>query len=308
MTQKPLGSLRPFALAATLLTVLAASTQGASQSSDLCRQHLPGCGERNESGPLRHRVLEEKGSNQIFSVTINNLSGVSNGTSGSFGVFVTSANTTSSPIYSDRPLEPPRNQLHVDLKYEAVGTAPAQLSDTNRLGQLAVTNLEDLVGQYLLIANPGYTNVVNGVTNEIVYAVLFTRIPAFTTKADAPHYHRKSPLIVPDVDPPNPHEKGWVKTIYNGSQGRSVFELSAFHLSGGGTYSIFIEDPPSSSIMTNIGLLMISTNSGHTGTYNIDTRQGETLPWKFPTVRDLSDRAIQIRDAFDEIHLEGIIP
>jgi hypothetical protein len=36
--------------------------------------------------------------------------------------------------------------------------------------------------------------------------------------------------------------------------------------------------------------------------------QGETLPFSSATVGDLSGRAIQIRDAFDEIHLEGVIP
>ncbi|MGA2603682.1 MAG: hypothetical protein ABSG14_05590 [Verrucomicrobiia bacterium] len=308
MTRKPLGSLRPFALAATLLTVLAASTLGASQPPIFAVSTFQAAVSATSPGARGTAILEEKGSNQIFSVTINDLSGVSNGTSGSFGVFVTAANNTNTLAYLIGPLSLQGTNNTWVLKYEAVGTAPAQLSDTNRLGQLAVTNLEDLVGRYLLIANPGYTNVVNGVTNEVVYAVLFTRIPAFTTKAEAPHYYRKSPLIVPDVDPPNPHEKGWVKTLYTGSQGRSVFDLSAFHLSGGGTYSIFIEDPPFSSIMTNIGLLMISTNSGHTGTYNIDTRQGETLPFSSATVSNLSRRAIQIRDAFDEIHLEGIIP
>jgi hypothetical protein len=173
---------------------------------------------------------------------------------------------------------------------------------------LGVTNLNDLVGQYLLIANPGFTNIVNGVTNEIVEAVLFTRIPAFTTKAAALHYNRKSPLTTPSVAPPNPKERGWVKTILTGSQGRSVLDLAAFHLSGGGTYSIFIEEPPSSSIMTNIGPLVISTNAPYSGRYSRDTRKGETLPFQSPTVLDLSGRAIQIRDAFHEIHLEGTIP
>jgi hypothetical protein len=299
MTQKPSGLPWPFVLVATLLTVLVASNQGASQSSTFAVSTFQASAPATSPGPCGTAVLEEKGSNQIFSVTINNLSGVQNGTAGSFGVFVGSANTTSSPIFLIGPLSLQGTNYTWTLKFEAMGAAPAQLG---------VSNMTDLVGQFLFIANPGYTNVVNGVTNEIVYSVLFTRIPAFTTKADAPRYHRKSLLTVPFVAPPNPAEEGWVKTIFNGVQGRSVFELSAFHLSGGGTYSIFIEDPPSSSIMTNIGLLVISTNNVHTGSYNIDTRHGETLPLEAPTVRDLSDRAIQIRDAFDEIHLEGTIP
>jgi len=308
MKQKPLGSLGAFALAAALLSGFAASTLGASRPAIYAVSTFQATVSATSPGAFGTAVLEEKGSNQIFSVTINNLSGTSNGTSGSFGVFVGAANNTNSLVYLIGPMSLQGTNSTWALKYEAVGAAPVQLSDTNRLGQLAVTNLYDLAGRYLLIANPGYTNVVNNVTNEVVYAVLFTQIPAFTAKAEAPHYDRKLPLIVPDVDPPNPSEKGYVKTIYTGSQGRSVFDISAFHLSGGGTYSILVEDPPLSMKMTNIGSLMISTNNIHTGTYNIDTREGETLPFSSPTVGNLSGRAIQIRDAFNEIHLEGRIP
>ncbi len=308
MKQKPLGLLGAFALAVALLSIFVASTLGAHQPTIYAVSTFQAEVTTTSPGARGTAVLEEQGSNQIFSVTISNLSGTSNGTSGSFGVFVSAANNTNALAYLIGPMSLQGTNNTWVLKYEAVGAAPPQLSDTNRLGQLAVTNLEDLVGRYLLIANPGYTNVVNGITNEVVYAVLFAQIPSFTTKAEAPHYDRKSPLIVPDVDPPNPREKGYVKTIYNSSQGRSVFDLCAIHLSGGGTYSIFIEDPPLSSNMTNIGLLMISTNNGHTGTYNIDTRQGETLPFSSPTATNLSGRIVLIRDAFNEIHLEGRIP
>lgn len=298
MKRKSLGSLRPFVLAAALLSGLAANTPGASQPVISAVSTFQAEVASTSPGACGTAVLEEKGPNQIFSVTINNLSGVSNGTSGSFGVFVGPANMTNSPIDLIGPMSLQGTNNTWVLRYEAVGTAPAQLG---------VSNLEDLAGMYLLIANPGYTNVVNGVTNEIVEAVLFTRIPAFTTKSGAPHFSRKSLLTTPPV-PPNPDEKGWVKTVYTGSDGRSFFDISAYHLSGGGTYSIFIENPPASSNMNNIGSLVIPTNVLHSASYSCDTRKGETLPFSSPTVRDLSGRMIQIRDAFGEIHLEGTIP
>jgi hypothetical protein len=299
MTQKSLGSLRPFVLAATLLPALAATTLGASHPPIFAVSTFQATVPATSPGPHGTAVLEEKGSNQIFSVTINNLSGVSNGTAGSFGVFVGGANTNNAPVSLIGPLNLQGTNYTWTLKYQAKGKPPAQLG---------VSNMTDLVGQFLFIANPGYTNIVHGVTNIVYSDVLFAQIPAFTTRANAPHYHRKSLLSVPDVAPPNPSEKGYVKTVLDGVHGRSVFDLRATHLSGGGTYSIFIEDPPSSAIMTNIGFLMLSTNNVHSGSYNIDTRQGETLPLESPTVTNLTGRVIEIRDAFDEIHLEGIIP
>lgn len=291
--------LRLFVLILALSSGFAASTLGASQPTVYAVSTFQAEVSSMSPGARGTAVLEKKGPDQVFSVTVSDLSSVSNGTSGSFGVFVSAANDTNTPIFLIGPMSLQGAGNTWALKYEATGAPPAQLG---------VTNMEELVGQYLLIGNPGYTNVVNGVTNEIIYAVLFTKIPPFTTKAKAPHFNRKSRLTVPSVAPPNPHEKGYVKTIYTGSQGRSVFDLTAMHLSGGGTYSVFIEDPPSSSIMTNIGALLISTNAPRTGTFKVDTRVGETLPFSAPTVRDLSGRTIQIKDAFNEIHLEGTIP
>jgi hypothetical protein len=300
MRRKSLGLLKPFALAAALLPGFAASTPGASQPAIYAVSTFQSEIFSTSPGPFGTAVLEENGSNQIFSVTINNLGGVSNGPSGSFGVFISAAHNSNTLAYLIGPLNLQGTNDTWILKYEAVGAAPAQLSDTNQLAQLAVANLEDLAGMYLYVANPS-------TTSNFVNAVLFTRIPEFTTKAGAPHHNRKSLLTTPSV-PPNPHEKGWVKTIFTGSQGRSFFDLAAYHLSGGGTYTIYIENPPASSNMDSIGSLVISTNNIHTGTFSSDTRKGETMPFSSPTALGLSGRMIQIRDSFGEIHLEGTIP
>ncbi len=307
MKRRPLGSLKVLVLVLALSSALAAITRGASHPTISAVSAFQAEVTSTSPGARGMAILEKKGSDQIFSVTINNLSGVSNGTSGSFGIFIGAANNTNTPIFLIGPMSLQGTNNTWVLKYDAVGAVPAQLSDTNRLAQLAVTNLEDLVGRYLLIANPGYTNIVNDVTNEIVFAVLFTKIPEFTTKSKAPHFNRKSKLTTISV-PPNPHEKGWVKTTYSGSQGRSFFGLAAYHLSGGGTYTIYVESPAASSNMVELGSLVISSNNLHTGSYSIDTRKGETLPFQSDTVSDLTNRMIQIRDAFGNIHLEGTIP
>ncbi len=349
MKRKSLGSLRPFALAAALLSGFAASALGASEPAIYATSMFEREVDTPSPGPSGTAVLEEKGLNQIFSVTINNLSGLSSESGGSsasnasFGVFISTANNTNTPVSLIGPLNLLGTNDTWVLKYEGVGAAPAQLG---------VADLQELSGLYLVIGNPGPTNIVGGLTNIIgcvtniigcvtniidgltnivgcvpeidgcvtnidggatnffANTVLFAQIPPFTTKSEAPHYNLKSLLSTVPI-PPNPIEKGYVKTIFTGSSGHSVFDIFANHLSGGQSYSIFIEyhiSSPSSTIMSNIGALAISTNNIHTGTYTRDTRRGETLPFSSATVSNLSGLAIQIRDEFNEIHLEGTIP
>lgn len=300
MKRTPLGSLNTLVLVLALSATLAVCVLGASQPKLYAISTFQAEIASTSPGARGTAILEEKGSEQIFSVTVSDLGGVSNGTSGSFGVFVSAAHNSNTLAYLIGPMNLLGTNNTWVLKYDAVGAAPAQLSDTNRLAQLAVTNLEDLVGRFLYIANPSETS-------NFVNAVLFTQIPEFTTKPKAPHFNRKSKLTTIPV-PPNPHEKGWVKTAYSGSQGRSFFDLAAYHLSGGGTYTIYIESPPASSNMVVLDDLLISSNNLHTGSYSIDTSKGETMPFSSPTVRDLSGRMIQIKDAFGNVHLQGTIP
>lgn len=332
------GSLKPFALTMALLSCVTVGAWGASHQPIMAVGTFQREIDTPSPGASGIAVLEEKGSDQIFSVTVDNLSGLAAGTGGSggssasnasFAVYLSTANNTSTPVFFVAPLNLLGTNDTWTLKYEAVGAAPAQLG---------VADLQDLSGLYLIIGNPGptnivggvtnivgcttnaiggvtnidgcVTNIVGGVTNSFVNTVLYTQVPAFTTKSEAPRFNRKSPLTTLSV-PPNPIEKGYVRSIFTGSQGRSEFDVSAKNLSGGQSYSIYIEfqiPSPSSTIMSNIGSLAISTNDIHTGTYSRDTHKGETLPFGFSTVNDLSGRAIQIRDAFDEIHLEGTIP
>lgn len=335
MKRRSLGLLTPFAVAAAMLPAFVTSTPGASQPTIYATSMFEREVDTPSPGTSGTAVLEEKGSDQIFSLTINNLSGLAGGSGGSsasnasFAAYFSTANNTNIPVNFLAPLNLQGTNDTWTLKYKGVGEAPPQLG---------VGDLQDFTGLYLIIGDPGptnivggmtnivgsvtnvvggvtnitgtVTNIVGGVTNFFVNTVLFTQVPAFTTKAEAPRYNRKSQLTTLSV-PPNPIEKGYVKTSFAGSTGRSVFDIFANNLTGGQSYSIFIEfhiPSPSSTIMSNIGPLNISTNDLHVGTYQRDTRKGETLPFSFPTVTNLSGLAIQIRDGFDEIHLEGTIP
>lgn len=231
-------------------------------------------------------VLEKQGSKQSFSVNIRNLPG------DSFAVLYGVDNSTNTPIFLISVMNRQGTNDNWVLHYEADGAAPSQLP---------VTNLDDFAGLYLFIGNPSATS------NTIVNVVLFAQIPPLTTRSAAPYFNAKSPLTVSTNAPPNPAEKGTVKAAFIGKQGRSLFTLQANHLSGGGAYSIFIEDPPSSKIFTNINTLVLSASTT-SGSFSRDTAKGETLPLLLPTTQFLSGRGIQIRDAFDQIHLEGVIP
>lgn len=284
------GSLRSFVLMMVLSSRLVAGARGADTSSIIDFQRsidTPGF------GPTATALLKKHGTKQIFSVTAQNLGG------GSFGVFFGAANDTNTPVFLVAAMDRQGTNDTRVLKYSADGAAPPQLG---------FADVEDMVGLYLFIASPGRTNISpSGVTNYIVNAVLFAQIPPLTTKADATRFKLKSPLAPPAFAPPNPLTKGYVKSSFIGTQGRSVLNIFASHLSGGGSYTIMVEDPPASMNMTNIGNLVLSPDTRN-GTFSRDTRKGETLPLQANTVQDLSGRAIEIRDAFDETHLEGVIP
>lgn len=293
MKQKLDVLLRPVVLTIALSSAFVAGARNAPAQNTSSTMTFQREVDSASPGPFGTAVLKKQGTKQIFSVAVHDLAG------SSFGVFVGTSNDTNTPIFLISAMDGQPATGDWVLKYSAVGSAPPQLG---------VTNLDDLAGLFLFIGTPGQqTNVVNGVTNIISGTVLFTQITPLTNNASAVRYNLKSPLTPPAVAPPNPRETGFVKTTYVGSRGRSVLTIFATRLSGGGAYTIFVEDPPSSQTLTNIGNLVLSLET-HTGTFRRDTRNGETLPFGSSTVQNLSGRAIEIHDAFGVTHLQGVIP
>ena len=284
--------LRPFVLTMALSSGFAAGARNAPAQDTSSAMTFQREVDTASPGPAGTALLKKQGTKQIFSVAVHDLAGTS------YGVFVGPSNDTNTPVFLISAMDGQPATGNWVLNYRAVGGAPPQLG---------VADLDDLAGSYLFIATPGQTNISNGVTNLFVDAVLFTQITPLTTKASATRYNLKSALTPPPVAPPNPRTKGFVKTTYAGTIGRSVLNIFATRLSGGGAYTIFVQDSPSSQTLTNIGSLVLSPET-HTGTFRRDTRKGETLPFESPTVQDLSGRAIEIRDAFGVTHLQGVIP
>jgi len=278
-------SLGPFVIAGALAWGLVIPTLTATAQGTVSQIMFQRSVDSPSPGANGIVLLKKQGAKQIFSVTVNNLPG------SSFGVFYGVANNTNSPVFLISVMNRQGANNDWVLHYEAVGGAPPQLP---------VPDLDDLAGLYLFIAQPSGTNaIVNG--------VLFTQIPPLTKRSAAPHFNTRSRLALPAGAPPNPAEKGTIQSAFIGTRGRSLFSVRATNLSGGGSYTLLLEDPPSSSSFTNIGSLVLSTDTT-TGTFARDTANGETLPFELPTSQDLSGRGIQIRDAFNQLHLEGVVP
>lgn len=285
MKQTSRISLRPFVMTGALALGLVITTLTATAQSTVSQIMFQRSVDTPSPGPNGIVVLKKQGVKQIFSVNVNNLAG------SSFAVFYGVANSTNSPVFLISVMNRQGTNDNWVLHYEAVGGAPPQL---------LVSDLDDLAGIYLFIAQPSDTN-------SIVNGVLFAQIPPLTKQSAAPRFNARSPLAPPAGAPPNPAEKGAIRAAFIGTRGRSLFSVRATHLSGGGSYTLLLEDPLSSSSFTNIGSLVLSPSST-TGTFERDTAKGETLPFELPTSQDLSGRGIQIRDAFNQLHLEGVIP
>jgi hypothetical protein len=279
------ASLRPFAVTVALLSSLAIGAVTASAQTSISTMTFQRTIDTPGPGVNGSVVLKKQGAKQSFTVNVRNLPG------DSFGVFYGAANATNSPVFLISVMSRSGSNDNWVLHYDAVGSAPPQLP---------VTNLDDMADLYLFIAQPSDTN-------SIVDAVLVAQVPALTQNPAAFSFHLKSALTPPLIAPPNPKTKGLITTTFLGKQGRSIFDLHVNHLSGGGAYTIFVEDPPSSSIFTNLGSLELSASTV-TGTFHRDTGKGETLPFQSPTEYGLSGRGVQIRDAFDQIHVQGVIP
>jgi hypothetical protein len=170
----------------------------------------------------------------------------------------------------------------------------------------------------------GVTNIVGTVTNVImgipvplqdktntVSVTMWAPSPALSTDPASLSYHRKATLTTPAI-PPVPGAKGMVKYRFDGSSGRSQFEVDAFNLPRGQAPHVFIADSLNS---TNYNLIdagtMTPSPSGRTDKYIRDTQFGDPLPQQVRDAGDLSGRVIEILDLNGNppfVYLEGTIP
>jgi hypothetical protein len=170
---------------------------------------------------------------------------------------------------------------------------------TNVVG--TVTNIIDGI----VIPNPGQTN--------FFFEALWAPLYSLSSDPSALSYHRKGKLVA--VGDASPKAVGTVSISFDGNTGRSVLKISAKNLTPGQQYTLFVANDTNhvQTVMLPVDF-MVQKNLGSTATFVRDTQFGDPLPklGQVPVqardIGDLSGNIIQIRDAFDTIHLQGDMP
>jgi hypothetical protein len=157
------------------------------------------------------------------------------------------------------------------------------------------------------------TNIINGIVipnpgqTSTVFSVLWAPLPALTSQPGLLSYHRRSTLVT--VSDASPHARGTVKISFTGPTGRSVLDVRAVNLTRGQQYTLFIANTTNQNMTVMIPVdKMTQKDLGPTARFLRDTQFADPLPQQVRDVGDLSGRIIQIRDAFDDVHLQGVIP
>jgi hypothetical protein len=274
--------------------------------------------------------ITNSGGKQTCVVQVNNLRQTD------FGIFIggSAIPDTNSTVASVAPLDRTNFKKGNWIRNLAgVNGAPLEFD---------VPNLSDLSGGIILIASPsdnaliqGVTNITGCVTNIVldttnitkcvtniyvgipinaggtgtVAAVLWAPIPPLVSSPSDFNYNNSLGLNLPPAPAPSPNASGSVRVNFNNSQGRSLLDVRGSNLTAGQTYTVFIGDttnnPP--DVLIEAGT-MTSNKSGSQQKFIRDTKFGDPLPQQVRNVIDLSGRVIQVRDAFGDKHLEGIIP
>jgi hypothetical protein len=142
------------------------------------------------------------------------------------------------------------------------------------------------------------------------HTVLHAILPPVHTPQETHNAHGKAQLSIP-FNGPSPKATGDIRVKFNDPQGESRFDLRVKHLPKGGTYSLFVETSVASGVFEKVGPIHckgIGLGGKTNGELGVNTNDGCPLPLEAPTVVDLKDRLIQVRDGMNVIHLVGQVP
>ena len=140
--------------------------------------------------------------------------------------------------------------------------------------------------------------------DPIVEVVLQAEVPVLSNKFSKTS--AKDVLATPEVAP-SPKAKGKAKSKNNEAKGVESVEIKGRGLAGGQSYDLYIENPAGSSIFVKVDEMELSP-SGRSARYRRNTGKGGTFPFEIQELEGFSGRKFEIRDGFDAVHLEGVIP
>ena len=271
-------------------------------------------------GPVGKLFLTEDGVLQTFRIQIKQLPQSDISTVVSTNSFF---DGTNSPVIYVSPL----NRTGVkegNWSQKLIGTngAPAQFQ------LLGVENLSDLSDLRSIDASiPGETNVVGGtnfiteictisngvqvctletncigcVTQIFYDAFVWAPVPPLVANPSVFSFKQKTTMLLPPI-PPSPKASGTLSFSYNGSQGRSLFDVRISGMAQGQSYVLWVSDAGTNFITSEFDL----GTKGGSGRFRRDTQKGDPLPAQAADTGDLTNRIITVRDAFGVIHLAYI--
>lgn len=231
-------------------------------------------------------LLERKNGRQSIKVAIENLPPPGSG----YGVFVSSDPLASNNVSFVNILANPGADGRWTLDLNSKNGAPPQLG---------VADVNQLVGQFLFIADPS-TNIV-----------LRTKIQPLVPSLTAASFRRKVTMYQPFA-PPSPRGKGTIRLTYNARTGATFFEVRMKKLAENNTYCSFYTYVPvdfEDEGCDGSGGIKLEKGNGFV---RRDTSKGDDLPVgylnEFYTVDDLVGLNVEVVDVFGAVHLIGPIP
>lgn len=116
----------------------------------------------------------------------------------------------------------------------------------------------------------------------------------------------KSPLMRP-TPAPDADASGYVETRKRASDNHQKFKVEAEHLDPAGSFSVFVEDAVGSGVFASAGVMGSQSSVGEFE-LELETEDGDALPFGVASVDDLAGRGVQVRDGSNVVYLEGMVP
>lgn len=115
----------------------------------------------------------------------------------------------------------------------------------------------------------------------------------------------KQSLVRP-ANSPDSDVTGYVEVRYRTKDNDQKFKVEAEHIDTNVSFSVFLETAVGSGVMQNVGSMKI--DDSNEVELEIETEDGDALPFGVAHVSELAGRSVEVRDAGNAIYLAGVIP